>query len=72
MIDGISYDEILKVSQELKNCCTILKKVIAGKDLSELEDFISTVDVYYKYLDSTVELNKDADLELQNLKDRKS
>ena len=71
MIDGISYDEILKVSQELKNCCTILKNVIAGKELSELEDFISTVDVYYKYLDSTVELHRDADQEIQNLIDRK-
>lgn len=71
MIDGVSYDEILKVSQELKSCCTILKNVIAGKELSELEDFISTVDVYYKYLDSTVELHKDADQEIQNLIDRK-
>ena len=71
MIDGISYDEIAKVSQELKNCCTILKNVIANKELSELEDFISTVHVYYKYLDSTIELHKDADEEIKNLVERK-
>lgn len=72
MIEKSNYEDIATMSQELKNCCANLKKVIANKDLSELEDFISTVDVYYKYLDSTIELHKDADEVIKQFLDRKN
>ena len=62
-----SFEEILQISNSLKKCCEDIRTVIIGKGSTDLEDFVSAVDTYTKYLDNSVELNQDADKALQEL-----
>lgn len=67
MIDNIKYEDLLSIAKELENCCNIIKRLLKDKELPELEDFVSSVDIYYKYIENTVELNKVADSVLKNI-----
>lgn len=67
MIDKLTYDEILEASRILKENSDIIDSLIKNKNLNDLEDFVSTVEGYSKYLETVVEINKDADLALQFL-----
>lgn len=67
MIDKLTYDEILEASRILKENSDIIDSLIENKNLNDLEDFVSTVEGYSKYLETVVEINKDADLALQFL-----
>lgn len=67
MINEMTYDEILKASQDMKNSCRIITKLIENKNLPDLEDFVGSVDNYTKYLDSTIELMIAADKALKEL-----
>lgn len=69
MIDKLSYDDIQKISSELKSLAQIVDKLIEGKGATQLEDFSATVEGYSKFLENTIEINKDADKALQELKD---
>ena len=69
MIDKLSYDDILKISQELKEQSDIIEKLAEGRDLPELTDFAATVEGYSKFLQNTIEINRDADEALKDLKD---
>ena len=68
MIDKLSYNEVLAISQELKKQVEVIDRIIEGKNLPELEDFVATVEGYTKFLENTIEINKDADEALQELK----
>ena len=70
MIDKLTYDQILTISKELKVQADIVNKLIQDKDIPELQDFIATVEGYSKYLENTIEINKDADKALQELKNQ--
>lgn len=67
MIENLTYEQILSVSNELKKYCANINQVIEGKEVGELEDFVAAVDSYTKYLDNNVELNQAADLALADL-----
>ena len=67
MIDGISYDEIEKYSQELQENSDIIKSLIENKDLQELDNFTKEVENYANYLKDTVSLYKSADEALDEL-----
>lgn len=67
MINEMTYDEILKASQDMKNSCRIITKLIRNKNLPDLEDFVESVNNYTKYLDSTIELMIAADKALKEL-----
>lgn len=67
MINNLSYEQILTVSAELKKNCEIIKQLTSLKKIQDLEEFLTSVEIYYKYLDNTVELSKDADIALQDL-----
>jgi len=67
MIGNFTYEEVLKYSVKLYKESIILKELINGKNLQELDDFVSSLDSYSKYLESCVELNKDADNALEEL-----
>ena len=69
MIDKLSYDEIQTVSTELKNLAQTVGKLIEDKGVTQLEDFVATIEGYSKFLENTIEINKDADKALQELKD---
>lgn len=67
MIENLTYEQILSVSNELKKYCANINQVIEGKEVGELEDFVAAVDSYTKFLDNNVELNQAADLALADL-----
>ena len=68
MIDKLSYDEILTISKELKQQAEIVDKLAKDRGLQELIDFAATVEGYSKFLENTIEINKDADEALKELK----
>ena len=68
MIDKLTYDQVLQVSNEIKKQIQILEQISNNNNLAEINDFISTLEGYTKYLDNTVEINKDADKALADLK----
>lgn len=71
MIENLTYEQILSVSNELKKYCANINQVIEGKEVGELEDFVAAVDSYTKFLDNNVELNQAADLALADLVNQK-
>lgn len=71
MIENLTYEQILSVSNELKKYCDNINQVIEGKKVGELEDFVAAVDSYTKFLDNNVELNQAADLALADLVNQK-
>lgn len=68
MIDKLTYDQILLVSNELKKQIQVLEQISKKNNITEIDDFTSTLEGYTKYLDNTVEINKDADKALADLK----
>ena len=68
MIDKLSYTDIITISKDLKAQIGVIESLIADKDLPELDDFIATVEGYSKFLENTIEINKDADAALEDLK----
>ena len=68
MIDKLSYDQVIAISKALQEQVNILDSLLKAKDIQELNDFIATVEGYSKFLETTVEINKDADKALEDLK----
>ncbi len=71
MIGKLTYDQILAVSKELKAQSDIIAGLIKDKENQELADFTATVEGYSKFLETTVEINRDADKALADLSKRK-
>ena len=71
MIGKMTYEQMLAVSNELKNEALIIEKLIQDKDNQSLNDFVATVEGYSKFLETTVEINKDEDRALAELSKRK-
>jgi len=71
MIDKLTYDQVLTFSKELKNQAEIINNLFKNKENQALADFIATVEGYSKFLETTVEINKDADKALEELMSRK-
>jgi len=67
MIENITYDEMLKISEELQQAASSLNSILESNNIDDLQDFISTVEGYSKYLNTTVELYKAADIALTDL-----
>ncbi len=71
MIENISYEEMLSISKELQASANVIRELVKEKNLPELNDFISTVEGYSKFLETTVELYQDADAALSELISKK-
>ena len=67
MIDQLKYEEVQNISNGLKKEISIIQELIKNKNIQELVDFLATVEGYSKYLDTTIEINKDADKALKEL-----
>ena len=67
MIDQLKYGEVQNISNGLKKEISIIQELIKNKNIQELVDFLATVEGYSKYLDTTIEINKDADKALEEL-----
>lgn len=71
MIGSMTYAQVEEIAKELENATNTIEAIIKNQNIQELEDFLSTVEGYSKYLRTTIELNKDADIALEDLKTRK-
>lgn len=71
MIGNLTYEQINAISLDLKKQIGIINRLIQNKNSQELQDFVSTVEGYTKYLETTIEMNKDADNALLELKNKK-
>ena len=71
MIGKLTYDQMLEVSKDLREQADIISSLVRNKDNQELLDFAATVEGYSKYLETTVQINKDADTALMDLAKRK-
>ena len=67
MINGLAYDDVLKMAHELSDSASMIVKLNESKNIQELSDFAATVDGYAKYLETTVNLHKDAEEALADL-----
>lgn len=68
MINNLTYDQILEISKAIKKEVDIVSELIKDLGVQELYDFVSTVEGYTKYLETTVKLNQDADLAIKDIK----
>lgn len=68
MIGTMTYEQVAEITKELESSAEFVKKYIKDKNIVELEDFVSTVEGYAKFLKTMIELNQDADKELADLK----
>lgn len=67
MIGKLTYDQVLEVAAQLKICHDTIENLIKDKSAEDLQNFVSIVDRYTKFLETTVELYKDADKAISNL-----
>lgn len=68
MINNLTYDQILEISKAIKKEVDIVSDLIKDLGVQELYDFVSTVEGYTKYLETTVKLNQDADFAIKDIK----
>lgn len=71
MIGSMTYEQVEEIIKELEASTATIEAIIKNKNIEELNDFVSTVEGYSKYLKTTIELNKDADKALEELKSKK-
>lgn len=70
MIDKLRYEDVLAISQALKKEADTINELASKRNLKEIVDFASTVEGYSKFLENTVNINKDADLAIASLKEQ--
>lgn len=68
MIENLTYEEVLSISQDLKEQAKIIETLASTRNIQELKDFSATVEGYSKFLENTIKINKDADYALKELK----
>lgn len=71
MIDKLTYEEVMAISKDLKIQADIVDNLAKVKKLQDLSDFAATVEGYSKFLQNTIEINKDADNALKDLIEQK-
>ena len=67
MIDKLSYDDVLKIVESLKSNTEVIRKLVDKRKISDLDDFLATVEGYSKFLETSLEMNIDADVALMDL-----
>ena len=71
MIDKLTYEQVLNISKGLREQAEIIDELVKNRNLQELKDFAATVEGYSKFLETTVEINRDADNALKELSEEK-
>lgn len=71
MIGTMTYDQVEEIAKELESATITVNNITKNLNIEELEDFISTVEGYSKYLRTIIEMNKDADKALATLQSKK-
>ena len=71
MIGTMTYNQVEEIAKELEKATITVNNITKNLNIEELEDFISTVEGYSKYLRTIIEMNKDADKALTALQSKK-
>lgn len=71
MVGKLTYDQVLEIAKDLRAQVEVIERLLVNRDLPELNDFTATVEGYSKFLENSVEINKDADTALIELKKMK-
>lgn len=71
MIGTMTYNQVEEIAKELEKATITVNNITKNLNIEELEDFISTVEGYSKYLRTIIEMNKDADKALATLQSKK-
>lgn len=71
MVGKLTYEQVLTIAKDLRAQVEVIERLIANRELPELNDFTATVEGYSKFLENSVEINKDADAALMDLKNLK-
>lgn len=71
MVGKLTYDQVLEMAKSLREQVEVIERLLVNRDLPELHDFTATVEGYSKFLENSVEINKDADEALAGLKKMK-
>ena len=67
MIDRLTYEQVLNVAKALRTEAEAVEEVAKAREIQDIVDFAASVESYAKFLEDTVELNKDADKALEDL-----
>lgn len=67
MIDRLTYDQVLNVAAAIRTEANAVEEVARAREIQDIVDFADAVESYAKFLENTVELNKDADKALEDL-----
>ena len=68
MIGSLTYDQVQLIADTLEQSAKTVDTITKNLNIEELQDFVSTVESYSKYLKTTIQMNKDADTALEGLK----
>jgi hypothetical protein len=68
MVGKLTYDQVLEIAKDLRAQVEVIERLLVNRELPELNDFTATVEGYSKFLENSVEINKDADTALMELK----
>lgn len=71
MIDKFTYDQLEAIIKDLKAQEKIIRDLLIGRSAPDIVDFVEKVDVYNKFLENTIELNRDADKAIADLMGKK-
>ena len=71
MIGKLSYNQVEQIATELKQAKQTVEAITKNLNIEVIGDFLATVEGYSKYLQTTIEMSKDADHALEELKNRK-
>ena len=71
MIGNLTYDQIKEIAAGLRLEASKIQPMANARGLQEISDFCSSVETYAKFLENTLELNKDADKALRELMPQK-
>ena len=71
MVGNLTYEQIEKISSALRQESLKIQPMAEARGLQEIVDFCSSVENYAKFLENTIELNKDADKALKELMPQK-
>lgn len=71
MVGKLTYEQVLTIAKDLRAQIEVIERLIANRELPELNDFTATVEGYSKFLENSIEINKDADAALMDLKNLK-
>lgn len=68
MIGEFNYDQMRKFSKELKENAKIIEELTTMKGNNLLDDFVSDVERYVTFINSTIIMYEEADEALKELK----